>query len=256
MRFYTDLAITAQGTKFANPNQGEATVTITNLEKSVRDFILTETTPFNRNRTPKRLTLEAGRVSTGLSLLYTGNIFRATVTQQPDQTVSIKCLTGQFMKQQIVANSLPGNVSLSRVAAMVAADASLRLVFEAADKNIADYNFTGAVIKQVEKLGQAGGVDAFVDNDNLIIKNIRQALRGRLRVLTPRTGLIGLPEPTEQGIKVNMLYDQQTVIGGALDLTSDVYPALSGRYVIYKLGYNLSNRDTPFYLNADARRAM
>ena len=65
MRFYDQLAITATGVKFGNPNQGEAQISITNLEGTVRDFILTETSPLNRNQTPKRITLEVGRESTG-----------------------------------------------------------------------------------------------------------------------------------------------------------------------------------------------
>ena len=52
-----------------------------------------------------------------------------------------------------------------------------------------------------------------------------------------------------------MLFDNQTVIGGAIELESDLYPLLNGRYVIYKLQFQLANRDTPFYLTAECRRA-
>ncbi len=254
MRFYDQLAITATGTKFTSPNQGECTVTITNLEKSVRDFILTETSPFNRNPRQKRITVEAGRESTGASLIYTGNIYRSTITQPPDQTISIKCLTAQFQKGVMVANTYGGMTPLSRIAQQVATDLGLRLVFQATEKQIGNYTFTGSATNQVEKLGEAGAVNAFIDNDTLTVKDRTRPLNGRLRVLTPETGLIGIPQPTEQGIKVTMLYDNQTVTGGQLDLVSNLYPALSGRYLIYKLSFNLTNRDTPFYLTAEANR--
>ena len=254
MRFYDQLAITAQGTKFQSPNQGECTVTITNLEKSVRDFILTETSPFNLNPSAKRITVEAGRQSTGLNLVYSGNIFRSTVSQPPDQTISIRCLTGQFMKGQVAATSFPGTVPLSRISAQVAQDIGARLDFQATDKQIANYSFTGSKLKQVDKLAEAGGINAFVDNDTLVVKDNMVPLTGRLRVLSANSGLIGIPEPTEQGIKVTMLYDNQTVIGGAIELTSRQYPNLDGLYVVYKLSYHLTNRDTPFYLIAEANR--
>ena len=256
MRFYDQLAISASGTKFQSHNQGECTVTLTNLRKDVRDFILTETSPFNRNPSSKRIVVEAGRQSTGLTLLYTGNIFRSTVSQPPDQTITIKCLTGQFSKGDIVATAFPGTVPLSRIARQVADDIGTRVDFQATDKQIAGYSFTGSSLRQVEKLGEAGGVNAFVDNDTLFVKDSMQPLSNRIRVLSPNTGLVGIPEPTEQGIRVNMLYDNQTVVGGRLDLTSNLYPNLTGRYVIYKLFYHLTNRDTPFYLTAEANRMM
>ena len=254
LRFYEDLAITASGTKYANPNQGECTVTVTNLQREVRDFILTEGSPFNLNRRQKRITVEVGRVSTGYSLLYTGNIFRSSVSQPPDQVVSIRALSGQFQKTRIVSNSLPGVVPLSQIAQRVATDNSLRLDFQATDRTLSDYRFTGSALQQVVKLDELTGINAFIDNNTLYIKNDSAPLAGRLRVLTPRTGLVGIPEITEQGIKVTMLYDNQTDIGGALEIQSDRYPLLNGRYIIYKLLFQIANRDTPFYLTAEARR--
>ena len=255
MRFYDKLAISATGTKFGNPNQGECSITLINLEKSVRDFIITETSPFNSNPSQKRITLEAGRVSTGLSLLYSGNIFRSTISQPPDQALTIKCLTGQFMKDRTVASALPGVVPLSRIVQQVATDAGLIADNQATEIFISDWNFTGSALKQIEKLADIQQVNAFVDNDRLIVKNNNVALTGFVRVLTPQTGMIGIPEPTEQGIKVTILYDNQTQLGGLLEIQSNLYPDFNGRYVIYKLGFSIANRDTPFYLIAEARRA-
>ena len=254
MRFYDQLAITAQGTKFANPNQGECTISITNLSQSVRDFIATETSPFNNNPSQKRIILEAGRESTGLSLLYSGNIFRSTIGQPPDQVITIKCLTGQFMKGRTVATALPGTIPLSRIVQQVATDAGLVAENQAPERNISNWNFTGSALKQIEKLADVPNINAFVDNDRLIVKNATSALTGRLRVLSPQTGLIGIPEPTDRGLKVTMLYDNQTQLGGALEIRSNRYQAFNGRYIIYKLGFSIANRDTPFYLIAEVIR--
>ena len=40
----------------------------------MRNYILTETSPFNKNKTPKKLIIEAGRVSTGTARLFVGDI--------------------------------------------------------------------------------------------------------------------------------------------------------------------------------------
>ncbi len=66
--------------------------------------------------------------------------------------------------------------------------------------------------------------------------------------------MIGIPEFTEQGIKVKMLLDNQTKLGGGLRITSSIYPAVNGDYVIYKLGFDIATRDTPFYYIAEAAR--
>ena len=254
MHFYRDLAITANGIKFGNPNQGQCEVTITNLQRSVRDYILTETSPFNRNRTPKRLTLEAGRASTGLSLIYNGNIFRSSISQPPDQTLTIKCLTGQYLKQSLVQVSFPETATLSRIAHSVAEKNQLPILFEATERNINNFSFSGSALKLVEALANLGGIDVFVDNDLLVVKNYNAARQGKTIVLSPETGLVGIPEPTETGIRLIMLFDNRVNIGSSLELRSHLYPTFNGSYVIYKLAFQIANRDTAFYLTADCRR--
>ena len=77
---------------------------------------------------------------------------------------------------------------------------------------------------------------------------------GSVRRVANPGGMIGIPERTEQGVKVTFLYDPQTRLGSEIELESIQYPALDGRYVIYKLNYSITNRDVPFYLTAEARR--
>ncbi len=253
---YDELAITLQGTAYTNENQGEATITIANVDIQTRDFVLTQGSPFLRDRQQanKRITIEAGRVSTGLSTIYSGNIYRATVSNPPDQILSIRCLQQQAQKGVIVSNNFAGQVQLSTIAQRVADDIGVILVFEATDKQISDYSFTGGATDQVRKLEEAGGIDAWIDNGTLYIKNQRAALSNRIITLTPDNGMVGIPQTTEQGIRVMMMYNNQMQAGGQIDLQSRRYPHLSGRYVVYRLGYNLANRDTPFYLIAEANR--
>lgn len=254
IRTYENVAITAVGNKFANPNQGECNITLANLRRDVVDFILSETSPFNRNRTPKRVLVEAGRRSTGLSLVYAGNIFRSSITQPPDAVLSLRALTGQFAKGAIVSRETSAIVPLSRIAAGVAEDIGLPLVFEATDRQVANYAFTGAATKQVDKLADLAPIDVFIDRDQLVVKDRDVPLTGKTRVLDADSGMIGVPTLTEQGAQITFLWDSQTVLGGRLAVTSRQYPALNGQYVIYRLSYTLSNRDTPFYYVADCRR--
>lgn len=254
LRFYDELAITVTGQKFASPNQSECNITIANLSKDVRDFILTETTPFNLNRTRKSVIVEAGRESYGTSVIYRGDIYRSSVSQAPDNVLSLKCLTGQFMKGAISSISGGATESLRLLSERVAAANGLSLRFETMDKQIANYSFTGAALRQINELSLAANSDVYVDGNQLVVKDFDAPLSGsRIRV-SKDSGMIGIPQVTEQGVTVSFFYTPAAQLGSEIDLQSAQYPALSGRYVIYRLKFNLTNRDTPFHYTAEARR--
>lgn len=254
LRVFQDLDITARGQKSANPLQNTAEVTLTNLNQATRNYLLTETSPFNRNRSPKRLIVEAGRPSFGLTRLFYGEITSASPTQPPDIGLTLKAQTGSFSKGLVVSRSGRPLQGLKSIAADVAKDLGVALDFQATDKQIANWNFAGAMLRQVDALALAGDVDVFVDDETLVIKPRAAPLTGRVRQLSQETGMIGIPEVTEHGVRVVMLLDTNTVVGGALDLTSKLNPSLNGRYTIYKLDFNIATRSNPFYYIADCRR--
>jgi hypothetical protein len=253
-KIYEGIAITAHGTKYANSLQNECEITLSNLDRATQDFILTETSPYNLNRTPKLVTVEAGRQSYGTAKIFRGNIVTASVSQPPDIAVTLKCLTGNFLKGNILARSQPGLVSLSQVSRQIAQDTNTVLNFQAQDKNLANFSYSGSALKQVDHLSSVGGVNVFIDDSTLVVKDAFVPLSNTLRILNANTGMIGIPEFTEQGIKVKFLLDNRTTLGGGLRIQSDIYPATNGDYVIYKLGFEIANRDTPFYYIAEAAR--
>lgn len=255
LKLYEGLAVTVSGTKYANANQNECEVKITNLDKVTRDYLLTETSPFNKNKKRKILTVEAGRVSTGYSLVFAGDITNAVGAQPPDITLTLKAATGDYAKGQIIASSQPGVAPLRNIASRVAQDLGLSLNFQATPKQISNYTFTGSAVKQVEQLGAMGRVNAYIDDLALIVKDFNTPLTRRVRELNLDTGMIGIPEFTEQGIKVKMLFDNQTVLGGGIRITSKLNPAADGLYTVFKLGFELASRDTPFYYVAECTRA-
>lgn len=254
LKLYEGLAISASGVKFANANQNECEVKITNLDEATRNYLLTETSPFNKNKRRKLLTVEAGRVSTGYSLVFAGDITNAVGGQPPDITVTIKAATGDYAKGVIIASSQPGTAPLENIARRVAQDLGVSLRFEATPKQIANYTFTGGAAKQVDHLGKMGRVNAYVDDSALVVKDFNAPLLNRTREVNLDSGMIGVPEFTEQGVKVKMLFDNRTVLGGGVNIRSKLNPAADGLYTIYKLSFELANRDTPFYYIAECAR--
>ncbi|MCD1124804.1 hypothetical protein LPW36_01935 [Jinshanibacter sp. LJY008] len=252
---YEGLHIVARGTKFGNANQNECEIKIANLDKDTRDYLITETSPFNKNKSPKRIYLYVGRQSTGARLFYVGDITRATPTQPPDIELSIKAMTGNHQKGSVIARNHSAKTPLSEIASQVAGDLNMKLVFEATDKNIGNYSFTGSALRQVEKLADTGNLNVYIDDDKIVVKDYGVPMKNSVRVLNLETGLVGIPELTDVGIKVKYLIDQATSVGGLLRVESKLNPAANGNYTIHKLSFEIASRDTPFYFIAEATRA-
>lgn len=256
LRIYQGLAITAQGSKYASATQNETTIKIANLDKAARDFLATEGTPFNRvkNRPRQKIFIEAGRESTGVARIFVGDITLVNVAQPPDIWTVIKAVTGQFQKGNVISTS-EGAISTLRSISQKASQAlEVVLQFQAIDKQIANYGYTGSAAKQVDKIAELAGVDAYLDDDNLVVKDSNVPLTGRFRVISAATGMVGKPEFTDFGVKVKFFFDIQTKVGDEVEIISEVYPVANGRYIIYKLDFDIANRDQPFYYIAETRR--
>lgn len=254
LKTYDGLYIAASGTKYANANQNEAEIKIANMAKIDRDYLVTETSPYNSNRTPKKVYIEAGRVSTGTVKVFAGDIITATPSQPPDIMLTIKAKTGGFAKGNIVSVTAPNLQTTKQLARSISDNIKANLQFEADDKQIANHSYAGDQYGQISDLGEVGGVNAYLDDDTLVVKNQNQPLSNRVTKLSIDTGMIGIPEFTEKGIKVKFLFDNSTVLGGALEISSILNPAANGTYTIFKLSFDISNRDNQFYWIAEAVR--
>lgn len=254
LKTYTDLNIKAVGTKYADPTQNDIEISISNLDNATVNYLLTATSPFNQNATPKLVTVSAGRVSTGTSLVFIGNITAVVPSQPPDVTLKIKALTDNYIKGNVIARSQPPVTNLSTVAKQIASDTGLSLNFQAVDKQLTNYTFTGGALDQLTNLQDAANVNVYSDNGQLIVKDYNVPLMNKVRILNLDTGMIGIPEITEQGVKVKFLLDNQTTLGGSLQLTSKLYPTINGTYTIFKLGFDICSRQVPFYWIAECTR--
>lgn len=251
VRAYKDLAITVSGQKFASSSQAEATITIANLARDVVDQILTDTSPFNADPNPKIIRVFAGRVSYGTDLLYEGNIFRTEISAPPDQVLTIKALANNISKSKIAALSMPTESTVSEIAQKVAGLIGCGLQFEATDKTVLNYQFTGAVLKHVDKIETLGDYSAFIDGGILVVKDMRAALKGVQAQITGEN-IIGMPTLTDQGLKITVLYDPRFKVGGVAKIVGSRYKRANGLWTIFKLNFNLTNRAIPFYLTIEA----
>lgn len=255
INWYEGLRVRAGGTKFANAQQNECTLTVSGLSMSTRDHLLTETSPFNSNRTPKRLIIEVGRVSTALFRIFIGDIVSAEPSSPPDVDVIIKAKTQSAQAGNVVAIASGPLSKLSAISQRVADEIGLGLDFQAIDKNVSNFSYTGAALKMVNLLQDSGGVRAFIDDETLIVKNYGSALSGRIRILGADTGMVGIPKATEKGLDVTFLIDSESLLGGMLRLDSKMNKSLNGDYVIDQLKFDVASHEDPFFYSATCSKA-
>lgn len=254
INYYDGLRVKASGTKYANPLQNDCTVTISGLSMDTRDRLLTDTSPYNPSPTPKRLILDVGRESFGTFRLFIGDITSAEPGPPPDVDVVIKAKTENAQAMSVAAVSLGPISRVSAISQQVAKQLGIGLLFEAADKNVANWSFTGPALKLVRRLEEMGGVRAFIDDDIMIVKDLGQTIRGAVRVLSMDSGLVGIPKATEKGLDVTFLIDRETKLGGLLRLDSRMNKALNGDYSIDQLKFDVATDEDPFFYQAQCTR--
>lgn len=260
--FDQEYYILASGTKYTDGNLGECAIRIDNISKQTRDFLVTKTSPWVTPRIYANIALAVGRKSTGTFVLFAGQASAANPTQPPNIGLTFTSLTmsallgnigtlnaGQTATlrsiSQQIANSLPNPTT----GAM-----GIPLDFQAtSNPNINNYSFSGPLIRQVEKLNEIAGVNAFIDNNVLIVKDNNAARTGTPHIISSQTGMIGVPEVNELGVKAQQLISNEIRVGDACTVQSAINAAANGTFIIYKLGFDIASRDTPFYWNLDMR---
>lgn len=253
--------IIATGTKFTDGSLGECAVRVDNIGRSTRDFLVSKTSPWVVPRLYANISLSVGRKSKGTFLLFTGQATASNPSQPPDIGLTFTSLTMSALLGNI--GSLNGGpmTTLKSLAEQIAAQLpnpaggiGIPLEYQATyNPFIANYSFTGPLIRQIDKLNTMGGINAFVDNNHLIVVDNAAPRTGSPVILNSATGMIGVPEVNELGVTARMLIQQEVRPCDKVTVQSKLNPAANGNFFVYKLGFEIASRALPFYFNLDMR---
>ena len=252
LRVYENLAITVEGVKEDTQKQNEFNITITNISREIREAILQDVYATQKSPKKRKILVYAGRLKSGYSLVFVGDIQNATPSSPPNIDISFKCLTGNDVKFDIVAKS-GATKSLKEIAESVAKSTNKRLIFEAINKTIGSYTYTGSALKEVQKLAEVGNVNAYIEDDKLIVKEKSKALKNTAFLVSYKSGLLRA-ESTEKGVKVKIYFNPNISIGSEIILESDLNKPLNGSWIVNKIVYNLQNRDSSFFMELEATK--
>jgi len=242
-----DFAIYASGQKFLSATSAAAECRIYNLTQQIRQQIITLSSPLRQPRVPIQMNVKAGRESYGLFLLFTGQVLLADVLQPPDIGIVLRGLADNFLAGVVENIQYGANTPLSDIAQGVATSGNWQLNNQCSDKTISNFSYTGTPKDGVSELNQMGDVQACVDNGVLTTVDADKALPGEPYVLNLGTGMVGIPQVTDQGVIVKMMLNNQIQLGGSVTIQSIVNPAANGTYKIIQINYEIASRDSPFW---------
>jgi len=247
LTFSEGFAIYASGQKFFSANSASCECRIYNLTQAQRQQIITLSSPLKQPRTPVAMTLKAGRKSSGLFLLYTGQVILADVLQPPDIGIVLRSLANNFLTGSIQNVQFAASAPISSIAQGIAKNGGWLLNNQATDKTISNFSYTGTPLDGVEELNNMGGIQACVDNGTLTLVDSDKAVANSNYMLNSGTGMVGIPQVTDQGIIVKMMLNNKIQIGGNVTVQSVINPAANGKYKIMQIHYEIASRDQPFW---------
>lgn len=261
-----DFEITFTGSKNVFSTQNYARLEIKNVRREMRSSMMSQFNQFTQRtkQTPfLPVDIMAGRVSYGPSLVYSGNVIKCSMSTPPDIGLIMELATNQIDKTRWVQYWPKLPISMKELcewaAQVLGLTPEINLPPDIASAPIP--NFLGGQMITLEALPiyiqryYPDRMVVFIDDDALVASGIGDVVqsRGTIQVgYNSGSPWIGIPEWTEFGIKGKILYTPSLKLGCAIQAKSVMNPSIDGDYVVGKIEYEITSRDTPFYATITA----
>lgn len=190
--------------------------------------------------------VEAGDEGGQLHLVYEGQITFAYIdmTSAPDAAFRIRSTTAVY---NLFASSSP--VTYSGATPVVQAIESLcegmGFLFEnsGVPESLTMENVTlvDTDLNKIITLCRDYQIDLYVENNLIGIAPQGAPRQTRAPVLSPKTGLLGYPIPTMQGIELQCLYDPLVRFGGIVRVRDSLLETANGEWRVFGVTINLES---------------
>ena len=205
----------------------EANIVISGLKVDQMFGLATNSTQWVKNWVQNRVVVVAGTYEKHCQI-FAGTIMEAKPQLiNADYTITMKAITGYFSMTTPLSYSFEGTVPLTTIAKKVAGDNGLTFVnalkgdvptitdFTARDSNTAEI---------VRALSQATSTDVYEDLGRLVVKSWGEPAPKFGQEVITSDMLVGIPEPSQFGCKVQTLLNAGPRLGQTVKLRSEKYP--------------------------------
>lgn len=232
----------------------EARVSIANLTKQDIEYLTTYTSPYINPSVLKRINIYAGYEETGWGRIFTGDIYKALPSDMPDTWLNIEAKSLYYQNRVPISYGVT-NTSSKDLAQSIANNLGLAFDWQATSTKTFDiFNFLGSKTGLIKEYNNLEDVTMFEENGVLkVVDKLSKPPEGSIKVINKDTGMIGIPEPDQFGVKVKCLLDPSLFCGSWIKVESVKLPTINGNYQIYTLDFDFASRENPFYCDIYAK---
>lgn len=181
----------------------------------------------------------AGDQKTGLSLVFSGNIWEAYMdgmATMPRVPFRFRAMGDWGIKQKMIPpTSVQGSADVAQIMQKLAGQANLSFENNGVNVKVNNPYLPGAVRVQISELAAMAGIQHIIDNNKLAIWPTGQSRSsGGGHVVSPATGMVGYPACESTNIVVKELFDPSISQGEDFTVQSDI-TAANGLWNCYQM---------------------
>ena len=228
----------------------EASITMTGLSPDIMGYIASTSTQWLRSAQDNTIIIDAGYEDKH-NILFSGTIVEAKPNiDTANYSLQIKAQTGFFqMINDVKSYSFPGTKKASEIANTFAKDLGFVFVNSLTkDVDVTDFACQDKPIVQcVRYLAQVTGLDVYISNNRLYIKESGKALKQSTvpTFIVDSSNMIGSPKMTPQGIEVNILMNPAVISGQQVEIKSERFDTISSqKYTLQSCSHAGDTRGT------------
>ena len=188
------------------------------------------------------ITISAGDALTGVRQVFSGTISYANVNLfgAPNVCMDIAATPGLYYRMLAAApNSYPGQSDVAEIIGSLAGRMGFAFENHGVSVRISDHYTSGTLIDQLWDVAETAGILCSIENKTVRIWPNNGSIKGPPIEVSPQTGLIGYPTFTPVGLRVEMEFRNDILVGRKLNLISSV-PQASGEWYINNMTHELS----------------
>ena len=250
-RLTEDMAVKFNTSESVSGALNEANIVLSGLQVEKMFYLATSTTQWIKNWRPNRIVIEAGYENRH-GIVFDGSVIKGTPNlESADYSITLKAMSLFSDLTEPRSYSYEGQVPVRQIAKSLADDLGLKLVDGLKDDTItvSNYNLRNQnSVSGLRQLAQMTGLEIYSSKGRLYIKRPGENIpSGKIITLTSKD-IIGVPQPTETGVIINVHLNSSIVSGQIVKVDSLKYTQLkSYEFFVSTLSHSADTRGNDWY---------
>lgn len=250
-RLTEDMSVKFNTSESVSGALNEANIVLSGLQVEKMFYLATSTTQWIKNWRPNRIIIEAGYENRH-GIVFDGSVIKGTPNlESADYSITLKAMSLFSDLTEPRSYSYEGQVPVRQIAKSLADDLGLKLVDGLKDDTItvSNYNLRNQnSVSGLRQLAQMTGLEIYSSKGRLYIKRPGENIpSGKIITLTSKD-IIGVPQPTETGVIINVRLNSSIVSGQIVKVDSLKYTQLkSYEFFVSTLSHSADTRGNDWY---------